>query len=181
MARYHINPETGNPNVCTAKVKCKFTSEDGVVPPHYETQSEAKKAAEAKAKKTSQAKPKAQAKIPNKKQSEKPAVVKAETGSGKSATLAAMMNERNETKLVAPPVEAPIAALPEAKTLENVVPTDDDELRGPESLERAIKIARKLSISAIKRKKILLVSLKKFQKNAPSRLRSIRSKITKRS
>jgi hypothetical protein len=46
MAKYHINPETGNANVCTAKVKCKFTSSDGVEPPHYGTKLDAQKAAE---------------------------------------------------------------------------------------------------------------------------------------
>jgi hypothetical protein len=46
MAKFHINPETGNANVCTAKVKCKFTSDDGVEPPHYLTKQEAQLAAE---------------------------------------------------------------------------------------------------------------------------------------
>jgi hypothetical protein len=172
MARYHINPETGNPNVCAAKVKCKLTSESGVAPPHYETQSEAKKAAEAKTKKTGQTKPKAPAntsdktKTQAKKQSEKPVAVKAETKLFEAP--------------VTSPVEAPVSVLPEVKTLEKVAPADE-ELRGPESLERAIKIARKLSISTAKRKQDVLVNFKKFQKNIPSRLRSIRSKVTKRS
>lgn len=46
MAKYHINPETGNANVCTAKVKCKFTSDEGVEPPHYATKLDAQKASE---------------------------------------------------------------------------------------------------------------------------------------
>lgn len=46
MPKYHINPDTGNANVCTAKVKCKFTSEDGVEPPHYESKIDARAAAE---------------------------------------------------------------------------------------------------------------------------------------
>lgn len=46
MAKYHINPETGNANVCTAKIKCKFTSDEGVEPPHYSTKIEAQKASE---------------------------------------------------------------------------------------------------------------------------------------
>jgi hypothetical protein len=46
MAKFHINPETGNANVCTAKVKCKFTSDEGVEPPHYATKLDAQKAAE---------------------------------------------------------------------------------------------------------------------------------------
>lgn len=46
MAKYHINPETGNANVCTATIKCKFTSDDGVEPPHYGTKQDAQKASE---------------------------------------------------------------------------------------------------------------------------------------
>ena len=46
MAKYHINPETGNANICTAKVKCKFTNSEGVEPPHYGTKLDAQKAAE---------------------------------------------------------------------------------------------------------------------------------------
>lgn len=46
MAKYHVNPETGNANVCTAKIKCKFTSDEGVEPPHYATKLDAQKAAE---------------------------------------------------------------------------------------------------------------------------------------
>lgn len=46
MAKYHINPETGNANVCTAEIKCKFTSSEGVEPPHYGTKQDAQKASE---------------------------------------------------------------------------------------------------------------------------------------
>lgn len=38
---YHINPETGRPNLCRAKIKCRFKDQT-----HYETKAEAKKAAE---------------------------------------------------------------------------------------------------------------------------------------
>lgn len=44
MTSYHINPNTGNPNVCPDEAQCKFASEEGVNPPHFETQVEAKKA-----------------------------------------------------------------------------------------------------------------------------------------
>jgi hypothetical protein len=157
MARYHINPQTGNPNVCTAKVKCKFTSEDGVIPAHYETQAEAEKAAEAQSKKTVQAKPKAQAKIPAKKQSEKPAEVKA------------------EAKL--PTVETPVKALPKtvevlpatqtlSNTLENNTSEDKDELRVSENLEKAIKFARKLDNSIALKRPIYRAKLKGLRKKA---------------
>jgi hypothetical protein len=157
MARYHINPQTGNPNVCTAKVKCKFTSEDGVIPPHYETQSEAEKAAEAQSKKRGQAKPKAQAKTPVKKQSEKPAEVKF------------------ETKL--PTVETPVKALPKAvevlpeakpshHTLENNASEAKYELRGSENLEKAIKFARKLDNSIALKRPIYRAKLKGLRKKA---------------
>lgn len=47
--KYHINPETGRANQCTATVKsCKFAV-DGQVPQHYETKTEAKQAYEKEA------------------------------------------------------------------------------------------------------------------------------------
>lgn len=46
MTKFHINPNTGNPNVCPDKLQCKFTNEEGIVPPHYATKDEAKKAVE---------------------------------------------------------------------------------------------------------------------------------------
>lgn len=46
MSKYHINPETGNANICTATVKCKFTSDEGVEPPHYGSKVDAQKASE---------------------------------------------------------------------------------------------------------------------------------------
>ena len=37
--KYHINPDTGKPNVCTATGKrgCKYKAEDGTEPPHFPT------------------------------------------------------------------------------------------------------------------------------------------------
>lgn len=44
--RYHINPETGEPNICTATVRgCKY-SVNGQVPEHYKSKEEARKAFE---------------------------------------------------------------------------------------------------------------------------------------
>jgi len=48
--KYHINPETGRANQCTATVRgCKFAV-DGQVPEHYDTKDEAKAAYEKTAK-----------------------------------------------------------------------------------------------------------------------------------
>lgn len=44
MTSYHINPNTGNPNICSDESQCKFASDEGTTPPHFETQVEAKKA-----------------------------------------------------------------------------------------------------------------------------------------
>lgn len=42
--KYHISPETGRPNQCTATVRgCKY-SENGEIPDHYETKEEAREA-----------------------------------------------------------------------------------------------------------------------------------------
>lgn len=48
MARYHVNPETGNPNICRAKVEssCLYRDE-----PHYDSKEEARAGYEAKASK----------------------------------------------------------------------------------------------------------------------------------
>jgi hypothetical protein len=43
MPRYHINPETGNPGVCHAKVACPFGSMDD---DHYDSKDEAREAFE---------------------------------------------------------------------------------------------------------------------------------------
>ena len=44
--RYHINPETGRPNQCTATVRgCKYAV-DGEIPQHYDSKAEAKAAYE---------------------------------------------------------------------------------------------------------------------------------------
>jgi len=45
MTRYHVNPETGNPNICRAKIRCDFAV-DGQEPPHFDTKEAAKKHAE---------------------------------------------------------------------------------------------------------------------------------------
>jgi len=42
MAKYHLNPETGNPNLCRAKVKCRFGGESL----HYSSMEEARAAFE---------------------------------------------------------------------------------------------------------------------------------------
>ena len=41
--KYHINPDTGKPNVCTATGKrgCKYKAEDGTEPPHFPTKEDA--------------------------------------------------------------------------------------------------------------------------------------------
>lgn len=44
--RYHINPETGRANKCTAQYKCKYTSSSGREPKHYNSKDEALKGAE---------------------------------------------------------------------------------------------------------------------------------------
>lgn len=44
MSKYHINPETGNPNLCRAKVKCRF----GLENEHYKTKEDAREAYELK-------------------------------------------------------------------------------------------------------------------------------------
>lgn len=41
MTRYHVNPETGRPNICRAKIRCDFTV-DGQEPPHFESKADAK-------------------------------------------------------------------------------------------------------------------------------------------
>ena len=45
MARYHINPETGRPNICSAKTpeRCIY-AKDGEIPEHYDTKEEAREA-----------------------------------------------------------------------------------------------------------------------------------------
>lgn len=45
MARYHINPETGRPNICRAKTpeSCIY-AQDGEVPEHYDSKEEAREA-----------------------------------------------------------------------------------------------------------------------------------------
>jgi len=43
MARYHINPETGNPNKCSAQAgNCPFKSEAGDEATHYSSKNEAR-------------------------------------------------------------------------------------------------------------------------------------------
>lgn len=43
MTRYHINPDTGRPNICVATGKrgCKYAV-DGKEPPHYATKEKAR-------------------------------------------------------------------------------------------------------------------------------------------
>ena len=41
MTRYHVNPETGRPNICRAKIRCDFAV-DGQEPPHFESKADAK-------------------------------------------------------------------------------------------------------------------------------------------
>lgn len=47
MARYHINPETGNPNICRAKTpeSCRYSTEDTVAE-HFDSKDEARAAYE---------------------------------------------------------------------------------------------------------------------------------------
>lgn len=45
MARYHINPETGRPNLCSAKFQCRFAV-GGQEPEHYDSKDEARAAFE---------------------------------------------------------------------------------------------------------------------------------------
>lgn len=47
MTRYHVNPESGRPNICRAQIRCDFAV-DGQEPPHFETKAEAKVYAEEK-------------------------------------------------------------------------------------------------------------------------------------
>jgi len=45
MKRYHVNPKTGNPNICQAKIGfCPFGADE----PHYLSKDEARKATENK-------------------------------------------------------------------------------------------------------------------------------------
>jgi len=46
MTKYHVNPETGDVNRCTAKVACKFTNARGEEPKHFENKTDALKDAE---------------------------------------------------------------------------------------------------------------------------------------
>lgn len=39
--RYHVNPETGRPNICRAEIKCKFQEEGAPPIPHFDTKAEA--------------------------------------------------------------------------------------------------------------------------------------------
>lgn len=41
MTRYHVNPESGRPNICRAKIRCDFAV-DGQEPPHFESKADAK-------------------------------------------------------------------------------------------------------------------------------------------
>lgn len=51
--KYHINPETGRPNQCTASIRhCKYAV-NGVIPEHYQTKEEARTAYEEKMSKSS--------------------------------------------------------------------------------------------------------------------------------
>jgi len=45
MTRYHVNPESGRPNICKAKIKCDFAV-DGQEPPHFNNKEEARNYAE---------------------------------------------------------------------------------------------------------------------------------------
>lgn len=156
MTRYHINPETGNPNVCTAKVKCKLAGSDGVVPPHYETKEAAIKAAEALAKKKTKPKSessKAAPKKPATLKKEKPAVDRVdapfETKSDSTAS--------SDVEKVEGVAEVSVARITTAM---------DDELRGSERLEKAIKVARKASIELELRKKTLARKLRRLRSTA---------------
>jgi len=44
--KYHINPTTGNPNQCTATVRGCAYAKDDMIPEHYDTKDDAKKAYE---------------------------------------------------------------------------------------------------------------------------------------
>lgn len=46
MTKYHMNPETGDVNRCTAKVACKFINARGEEPKHFEDKADALKDAE---------------------------------------------------------------------------------------------------------------------------------------
>ena len=156
MTRYHINPETGNPNVCAAKVKCKLAGSDGVVPPHYETKEAAIKAAEALAKKKTKPKSessKAAPKKPATLKKEKPAVDRVDAPfETKSESTASSAVEKVEEV-----AESSVARI--ATVL-------DDELRGSENLEKAIRLARKASIELELRKKTLATKLRKLRDKA---------------
>lgn len=154
VTRYHINPETGNPNVCNAKVKCKLTSEDGVTPPHYETKEAAIKAKETLAsKKPKTESPKAAPKKPETPKKEKPAIDRvdapSETKSEPTASSAVEKVEEN--------AEVSVARITSAL---------DDELRGSERLEKVIKVARKASIELELRKKTLATKLRRLRNKA---------------
>lgn len=156
MTKYHINPETGNPNVCAAKVKCKLAGSDGVVPPHYETKEAAIKAAEALAKKKTKPKSessKAAPKKPATLKKEKPAVDRVDAPSEtKSESIASSAVEK-----VQEVAEASVVRITTAL---------DDELRGSERLEKAIKVARKASIELELRKKTLATKLRRLRNKA---------------
>jgi LmbE family N-acetylglucosaminyl deacetylase len=145
VTKYHINPETGNPNVCAAKVKCKLTSENGVTPPHYETKEAAIKAMEALTNKKTKPKSdssKAAPKKPVTPKNEKPA--EAETAS----SAVEKVQEVAETSVA------------------RVATVLDDELRGSERLEKAIKAARKASIELELRKKTLATKIRRLRDKA---------------
>lgn len=134
MTKFHINPNTGNPNVCPDKMKCKFTSEEGIIPPHYATKDEAKKAVE-----------------------DQIFAAFSTTETSSSATQTS-----SDT------------SVPDDK------PSADDEPRGPESFEKAVKVARKTVIELVRKKRIARVQLKKLKKKVKKKarkLKSIRSKL----
>lgn len=156
MTSYHINPKTGNPNICAANTKCKLASDDGVVPPHYESKSEAEKSVKAQSSEASEA-----------------------IAEDSTVTPEAETSETVETI----PEAATLENLPEPRAVEKITPADD-EPRGPESFEKVVKIARKTVIELVKKKRIARVKLKKLNKKIKKKarkLKSIRSRIKKHS
>lgn len=46
MTKFHVNPETGNVNRCTAEVRCKFTNARSETPKHFDNKEDAAKDSE---------------------------------------------------------------------------------------------------------------------------------------
>lgn len=126
MTKFHINPNTGNPNVCPDEWECKFANAAGTIPPHYSTKDEAKKAVEEQ--------------------------------------IFAAFSVPEESNDTSDGDDTPA----------------DEELRGPESFEKAVEIARKTAITFAAKKEDALEGLKDLSAKAP-KLTAVRSKLKKRS